>query len=82
MASAISKTAIVSISCHDFKYERTGNEFFRTKESVERYFQDNGFILVPRLSNLPEVSDQVNGFNPKLVDRPKIEELALRREAV
>jgi FkbM family methyltransferase len=68
MSELIQRTSFVSISCHDFKYKRTGNEFFQTKKIVEGFFRDNGFIFVPRQDqNTPELEDQVNAFNPNLI---------------
>lgn len=67
MVKSLSKIAIVCISCHDFKYRRTNDPFFETKAFVQSFLEKSGFIVVPRESDLPEVTDQVNAFNPLLV---------------
>lgn len=66
MSEAVKRTRVVAISCHDFKANRTGNEFFRTKEIVEGWLKEAGFVLVPRSSPLPWLDDQVNAYNPAL----------------
>ena len=68
MGEVIKRTAVVAISCHDFKFERTGNPFFRTRAAVERWVADHGLIHVPRPSEHGPVRDQVNAYNPALVD--------------
>ncbi|MER8950566.1 FkbM family methyltransferase [Mesorhizobium sp. M0959] len=68
MSAMVSQTAVVAISCHDFKWVRTGNEFFRTKAIVEEFFRDNGFIIVPRDSPRAELANQVNAYNPNLIN--------------
>lgn len=68
MVEMIRRTAVISISCHDFKWSRTGNDFFTTKTAVENFVQDHGFITVPRSSARPELADQVNAYNPDLIN--------------
>ncbi|MER9443607.1 FkbM family methyltransferase [Mesorhizobium sp. M0340] len=68
MSTTVRQTAVVAISCHDFKWARTGNEFFRTKAIVEEFFRDSGFIMVPRASSRAELADQVNAYNPNLIN--------------
>ena len=68
MNSIIKRTKCVCISCHDFKYRETGNTFFATKSIVEDYLVSNGFILVPRYDGDREIADQVNAWNPLIVD--------------
>lgn len=68
MSATVSRTAVVAISCHDFKWARTGNEFFRTKAVVEEFFRDKGFVVVARDSPRAELADQVNAYNPHLIE--------------
>ncbi|HET9428714.1 MAG TPA: FkbM family methyltransferase [Allosphingosinicella sp.] len=65
---ALGKIAVMCISCHDFKFARTGNDFFKTKEIVRQFVEENGFVIVPRESQLAEVTDQINAYNPALID--------------
>lgn len=44
----IQRTRHVAISCHDFKYEKTGNTFFRTKADVASILNENGFEIKTR----------------------------------
>jgi FkbM family methyltransferase len=66
MTDMIARTRFVAISCHDFKADRTGNEFFRTKKIVEDWLSERAFVIVPRSSSLPWLRDQVNAYNPAL----------------
>ena len=67
MENILLRTKFVCISCHDFKFRETGNEFFRTKELVENYMRRHGFKMVPRSNADREIADQVNAYNPALV---------------
>lgn len=49
-ASVLPSTEHVAISCHDFKADRTGNEFFRTRERVAEVLTTSGFTLLPGAS--------------------------------
>jgi FkbM family methyltransferase len=68
MSNIIRRTRVAAISCHDFKADRTGNEFFRTKTTVEAWLRANGFLIVSRQSPLPWLRDQVNAYNPALME--------------
>jgi FkbM family methyltransferase len=72
MSDVIKRTRVVAISCHDFKFERTGNPFFKTREIIEAWLAANGFVIVPRESAMPWLSDQVNAYNPALLAREKL----------
>ena len=72
MASLMDRLKVACISCHDFVHAQTGNEFFRTKDKVERFFRDHGFVLISREHSLPEVRDQVNAYNPRLISRAEL----------
>lgn len=67
MERILRNTRYISISCHDFRFMETGNNFFRTKAIVEKYLIEQGFELVPRLGESRELSDQVNAYNKSLV---------------
>lgn len=68
LVKTLPNIAIMCISCHDFKYRRTGDSFFETKEFVKSFLQKNGFVVVERESEHEEVADQVNAFNPELIE--------------
>lgn len=69
MDRMIRKTKVVSISCHDFRPE---NSFFWTKAFVRGFLEERGFVVVPREHELPEIADQVNAFNPDLIERSEL----------
>lgn len=72
MRRMIERTQVVAISCHDFRFEKTGNEFFRTRRLVEGWLRERGFVIVPRQSRFPWLRDQVNAFNPNLIEREQL----------
>lgn len=63
-------TSYTVISCHDFKADRTGNPFFRTRKLVEEFLQDHHFSLVPMRFREPWAKDYVHAYNPRLVTNP------------
>ncbi len=67
MAQTIKRTACVAIACHDFKANRTGNEFFRTKQIITDYLVDNGFEIVQLPADYAWDADHVHAYNPRLV---------------
>jgi FkbM family methyltransferase len=61
-ASTLAKAQHVSVSCHDFKAERTGDEWFRTRRCVEEILLEAGFDLAPPIASTPLwVRDTVHG---------------------
>lgn len=48
MTESIQITGECCIACHDFKAESTGNEFFRSRDKVERFLQENAFQVWTR----------------------------------
>jgi hypothetical protein len=61
-ASTLAKARQVSVSCHDFKAERTGDEWFRTRRCVEEILLEAGFDLAPPVASSPPwVRDTVHG---------------------
>lgn len=68
----IDRVKVLCVSCHDFKFARTGVEFFRTKAVVREFLTDHGFVIVDRISDKPWIADQINAYNPTLIDRPAL----------
>lgn len=68
MMNTLSATAAVCISCHDFKYARTGNPFFKTYDRVRAVFEGLGWTILDRDDPRPEIRYQVNATNPDLKD--------------
>ena len=61
-ARMLEHTRAVSISCHDFKAERTGNPVFATLDEVSAMLDDAGFSMRRRLDDpRPWVRDTVYG---------------------
>jgi FkbM family methyltransferase len=74
MQKTIRRTAFVGIACHDFKADKTRNEFFRTKKIVKEFLTDNGFRIIERDAQKPWTRDYVYAHNPAVLPDP----LALR----
>jgi FkbM family methyltransferase len=53
----------VAIACHDFRYRREGNDFFKTKELVIQFLQQNGFEIQTRSTDTEYLNDWVYGTN-------------------
>ncbi|MDB5271360.1 MAG: FkbM family methyltransferase [Hymenobacter sp.] len=51
----------VAISCHDFRFEVEGNEFFRTKQLVTDYLQANGYDTWSQETGTRYIDDWVYG---------------------
>jgi FkbM family methyltransferase len=66
-SSVIARTARVAIACHDFKAEKTGNEFFRTKAIVTEFLTQNGFVITPMDADTPWENDHVHAYHPERV---------------
>ncbi len=64
----IDRTAHVGIACHDFKADKTGNDFFRTKVEITRFLLENEFEIVEIPFEQPWAQDHVYAYNPRLVD--------------
>lgn len=63
MSTIIQRTSIVTIACHDFLAESTGNEFYRTREFVVGFLRENGFAVSMRLDDTrPYVRDHVHAW--------------------
>ncbi|HXA00431.1 MAG TPA: FkbM family methyltransferase, partial [Cytophagaceae bacterium] len=48
-----------AISCHDFRYYNGDGEFFRSKESVMKFFRENGFDVKHRTDQNSMINDYV-----------------------
>lgn len=59
IGESIGKIKNLAISCHDFRYEIEGNEFFKTKSVVIEYLKDNKFEISLRTTSNPLLDDYV-----------------------
>ena len=67
-ASTLAKVRQVAVSCHDFKADRTGDDWFRTRGWVEDALRQAGFALAPPVSSTPPwLRDTVHGYRPPAV---------------
>jgi FkbM family methyltransferase len=66
MMPAISR---VVIACHDFKADRTGNEFFRTKNIVSEFLMRHGFQIQKYAADKAWEQDHVHALNPNFGTR-------------
>lgn len=48
-----------AIACHDFRYRNEGNPFFKTKELVVRFFEENGYKVSYQNSGRGQVDDWI-----------------------
>jgi FkbM family methyltransferase len=71
MRKTIGRTAFAGIACHDFKADKTGNEFFRTKKIVTTFLADHGFRFLERQGDKPWTRDYVYAYNPALIADPR-----------
>ena len=60
----IDRVQNIAISCHDFLGKITGDEFYFTKNKVQKFLQNNGFILVSQSSGVASVDDWFFGTRP------------------
>ena len=51
----------VAISCHDFRYDKEGNAFFKTKQLVTDYLQANGYEIWSQETGTRYIDDWVYG---------------------
>lgn len=52
----------VAISCHDFRFENEGNDFFRTKDLVENFLTVNGYEIHSQKTGKRYIDDWVYGL--------------------
>ena len=79
MQRMIAQTSVAIIACHDFKAERTGDEFFRTKKEITEFLQDHGFRIVEMQFDAPWEKDHVYAYNPALTPDPREQALGTVR---
>jgi FkbM family methyltransferase len=48
-----------AIECHDFRYGKEGNEFFKTKELVVSFFREHGYNITSQETGIPYIDDWV-----------------------
>jgi len=70
MKDVLARIAHVEIECHDFKADRTGDEFFRTKSLITEFLLDRGFEIVPMPVDQPWTRDHVFAYNRALTGNP------------
>jgi hypothetical protein len=73
MAMVIGRIAHAAIECHDFKADRTGNDFFRTKKTISEFLLDNGFRIVEipfEETDKPWLKDYVYAYNAAITGNP------------
>lgn len=62
----LSMVSNIAIACHDFRYNRDGNLFYKTKNLVMDYFRENGFNIHTRQTGIDYLDDWVYGVNKNL----------------
>jgi FkbM family methyltransferase len=62
IGSAIHKIRNVAISCHDFRYQNEGVEFFKTKKIILEFLRASDFECVIRNTGNPLLDDYVYAF--------------------
>ena len=48
-----------AIECHDFRYAKEGNEFFRTRDLVVSFLKMHGYTIVSQQTGTPYIDDWV-----------------------
>ena len=62
----LTKVLRFAISCHDFRYESEGDEFFKTKEIVMKFFKQHSYSIRLRETQVSLLDDYVYASSPKL----------------
>jgi hypothetical protein len=74
MAAVVGRIAHAAIECHDFKADRTGNDFFRTKKTISEFLVGNGFRIVEMPfdddPDKPWLNDYVYAYNAAITGNP------------
>lgn len=65
IGSALAKIKNMAISCHDFRFENEGVEFFKTKQIVLEFLKKNNFDYIIRSTGNPLLDNYVYAF-PKV----------------
>lgn len=53
----------MAIACHDFRYRKEGNGFFKTKELVKQSLEKNGFTITERNTGTDYLDDWIYATN-------------------
>jgi FkbM family methyltransferase len=61
----ISSVKHVAISCHDFLYNRSGDENFKTKKTIIRFLKNRNFDVTGNDTGIDYVDDWIYGSNRK-----------------
>ena len=56
----------IVISCHDFKYLRTGNEFYQTKKYIINFLTSKGFEITTQKTGKDYIDDYIYGVNRRI----------------
>jgi FkbM family methyltransferase len=62
-AGYMQKVRHVAIACHDFRFRKEGNEFFRTKDLVKQFLLSHGFDILERATGIDYLDDWIYGTN-------------------
>ena len=62
----LTKVLRLAISCHDFRYELEGDEFFKTKEIIMKFFNQHSYSIRLRETQVSLLDDYVYASSPKL----------------
>ena len=62
IGKTIGKIKNMAISCHDFRYQNEGIQFFKTKKIVLEFLQDSNFECITRTTGNPLLDDYVYAF--------------------
>lgn len=65
IGKSIDKFKNLAISCHDFRYQNEGNEFFKTKFIVHEFLKDNNFECIIRNTKNPLLDDYIYAYPKK-----------------
>jgi FkbM family methyltransferase len=66
IGNALPKIKHMAISCHDFRFENEGIEFFKTKQIVLEFLRRSGFDYVIRDTGSPLLDNYVYAYPAKL----------------
>jgi hypothetical protein len=59
----------VAISCHDFLYNRSGDNNFQTKKSIIRFLKNRNFDITGNKPGVDYIDDWIYGSNRRF-ERP------------
>lgn len=53
----------IAIACHDFRFRKEGDIFFKTKDLIRDFFEQNGFEIQTRSTGIDYLDDWIYGKN-------------------